>query len=283
MGRKYEAIPGTRYNFLTIIEETAPRGKERFIKCQCDCGNITDVKFAYLRNGHTKSCGCYQKKHKIKKDMIGKRFGSLVVLDYSHGNQGSYWKCQCDCGTIITVSGNSLNSGTQKSCGCSRIIDITGQKFHMLTVIEATDQRLGNEIVWKCQCDCGTINYQRGSRLRHGYIWSCGCIKSKGEQEIIKYLQANQIPYKKEYYFNDLKIKLPLRFDFAIFDINNNLQCLIEYQGEQHYNTKKEWGKQQREISDQMKVNYCLRNNILLHTIAYNENLEDRLNEIFQK
>lgn len=46
-------------------------------------------------------------------------------------------------------------------------------------------------------------------------------------------LIENNINYKKEYSFIDLKgIKGgPLRFDFAIFDDNNNLIELIEFDG----------------------------------------------------
>lgn len=31
-------------------------------RCQCKCGNIGEVQLSCLRNGHSTSCGCEQKK-----------------------------------------------------------------------------------------------------------------------------------------------------------------------------------------------------------------------------
>ncbi len=53
-------------------------------------------------------------------DLIGKRFGRLVVQENTNNKSfGAYiWKCQCDCGNISYVSSSRLNSGKTKSCGC---------------------------------------------------------------------------------------------------------------------------------------------------------------------
>lgn len=53
------------------------------------------------------------------KNMVGKRFGKLLVLEFDHVNRHSYWKCICDCGNIKVIKGSSLRAakGT-KSCGC---------------------------------------------------------------------------------------------------------------------------------------------------------------------
>ena len=78
---------------------------------------------------------------------------------------------------------------------------------------------------------------------------------------------------------------MPYFFDFAILDEDENLVCLIEYQGEQHYHelskSIKDFGKTQREISDPAKRAYCKQNNIKLFEIAYNENVQERCEEIF--
>lgn len=63
-------------------------------------------------------------KSKIKpKDLIGKRFGKLTVLELSHTKRydlqsKTYWKCLCDCGIIKIVNGDSMKTGSSKSCGC---------------------------------------------------------------------------------------------------------------------------------------------------------------------
>jgi hypothetical protein len=56
------------------------------------------------------------------KDIIGKKFGLLTVVEYSHPSFGSrgkhYWKCKCECGNTSTVRDSHLLSGTIRSCGC---------------------------------------------------------------------------------------------------------------------------------------------------------------------
>jgi hypothetical protein len=70
------------------------------------------------------------------------------------------------------------------------------------------------------------------------------CKESAGEREIRLCLENLQIDYQKEFKFIDCKYKKPLPFDFAIFDKNKNLIGLIEYQGEQHYFSRKgKWHK----------------------------------------
>lgn len=278
---KFKDISNQKFGYLTAIsrnEELTRAKKKTFWTCQCDCGNIVDIWMGNLSSGHTKSCGCWSS----GTNEIGKRYNHLTVIKKMPSQKNKIrWLCKCDCGNEIEVYGQSLRDGKAISCGCKRIIDISGKKYGMLTVLEKAEEQTSNEIIWKCRCDCGTITYSRGSKLRKNEIWSCGCIRSKAERIIIDYLQQHNINYKKEYSFKDLKLKGLLRFDFAIFDTNNKLQFLIEYQGEQHYNDKKEWGAQQREITDKMKIDYCKNNSIILYTISYKNNLLEELNKIF--
>lgn len=55
-------------------------------------------------------------------DLIGKRFGRLVVIDRAENakNGSTRWVCRCDCGNIKTVQRSNLMSGDIKSCGCLR-------------------------------------------------------------------------------------------------------------------------------------------------------------------
>ena len=67
---------------------------------------------------------------------------------------------------------------------------------------------------------------------------------SRGEIKIEEILQQAGIPFQEEYSFPDLLSSTghPLRFDFAIFDDEGNLEFLIEYQGIQHYQAKSKFG-----------------------------------------
>lgn len=56
-----------------------------------------------------------------KIDMIGKRFGRLLVLEEVGKNKsGFHYRCKCDCGNESVVLGQNLRNGSTKSCGCLR-------------------------------------------------------------------------------------------------------------------------------------------------------------------
>lgn len=58
----------------------------------------------------------------MKKSLIGKVFGRLTVKEPAPSVKGvSKWLCDCLCGNTRVVSGGSLASGRQMSCGCLRI------------------------------------------------------------------------------------------------------------------------------------------------------------------
>ena len=75
---------GQTFGRLTVLEQvknrTAHRGK--YWKCQCACGNITEVRGDYLTGGTTKSCGCLQKEKagNNKINEIGNQYGLLTVI-----------------------------------------------------------------------------------------------------------------------------------------------------------------------------------------------------------
>lgn len=118
--------PEQLYGKLTTIEPTDERDSCGRIKwlCRCECGNLTKVDSSALRRGTTLSCGCLQKEKVGQtqlKDLTGQRFGKLIVLKRAKentSNNGAIWVCQCDCGTIKNISGESLRHGHSMSCGC---------------------------------------------------------------------------------------------------------------------------------------------------------------------
>ena len=73
-------------------------------------------------------------------------------------------------------------------------------------------------------------------------------------------------------------------FDFAIFDDNNNLLCLIEYNGKQHYEITGGWNNEDMfEITqhrDKQKSEWCKKLNIPLYIISYLDDIEEKLEEI---
>lgn len=55
------------------------------------------------------------------RNLIGQRFGKLVVLGFWGRTRYTYWKAVCDCGNETKASSVDLTQGHTKSCGCLRI------------------------------------------------------------------------------------------------------------------------------------------------------------------
>ncbi len=92
------------------------------------------------------------------------------------------------------------------------------------------------------------------------------CRSSKGEIAIEKILKENNIIFKQQYSFGDLKY-------------------LIEYNGEQHYIYRGQFNSTKEQFlegleRDKAKHNYCDSKTIPLYIIRYDENINEKLQEI---
>ena len=288
---------GKKYNKLLVEKEIEPkrdkngRARRQFL-CLCDCGNHTTALAEALVSGNKQSCGCYRKEITSKRReriLTGQKFHRLLVESEAFRDvRGIHWNCLCDCGNRCVVIGENLITGTTKSCGCYNKEQITkrekaeiqGQKFGKLLAEECVGQNAYKNYLWKCLCDCGAHVVVPATRLLTGETQSCGCMSSRGEEKISKYLSEKEIYFTKGKCFSDLKYNGLLKFDFELLDRNYNTH-LIEYQGIQHYEKQLSgFGDQQREITDKMKKDYCKINNIPLYEIKYDEDIETRMNEI---
>jgi hypothetical protein len=64
----------TKYGRLTVLKEVPTRFyngvRVRMVECLCDCGNYIITRITSLKNGSTRSCGCYRKKRITEGNMI---------------------------------------------------------------------------------------------------------------------------------------------------------------------------------------------------------------------
>ena len=109
------------------------------------------------------------------------------------------------------------------------------------------------------------------------------CNLSNGELLIKNCLEKLNIKYKPQYGFGDLKYKKSLKFDFGIIDDEGKLQYLIEYNGKQHYEYIEFFHRNLEnlelyKLKDKIKMEYCLKNNIELIIIKYDQ--YNKINEI---
>lgn len=55
-----------------------------------------------------------------REDLLGKRFGRLIVVEFYGTDNGCHalWLCKCDCGNTTIARGYDLKGGKIISCGC---------------------------------------------------------------------------------------------------------------------------------------------------------------------
>lgn len=225
-------------------------------------------------------------------DLTGQKFGELTVIKKSKTRKSNRiaWDCKCSCGNETIVITSHLTSGHTRSCGClhkkaaskmNPAIDITNQRFGKLIAIKKVESK-NNHTYWECQCDCGNTCIVRTNSLRSGHTTSCGCVSSKGEEEISKWLINNNIPFERQKTFDscrDNKTNYLLRFDFFI-----NNQFLLEYDGVTHFKATGSWNDKDAvkniQEKDNIKNIWASNNNIPLYRISYNNNYsQEKLDE----
>lgn len=273
-------LTGQRFGRLVVVERAGSSEYHRALwKCKCDCGNEVCVVSESLRNGATQSCGCLHSELVSQKqtiDLIGLRFGKLTVLERVSeiGAQKVKYRCICDCGNETVTDRGGLCNGTTKSCGCyqkeraseTHSLDLVGKKFGKLMVIKRVGSK-DHKSFWECLCDCGKTCCVLGESLVRGNTESCGCLQSRGENMIEKFLNKHHIEYQRQKCFIGCKDINYLPFDFYIPSHN----LAIEFDGIFHYKVFEEYHNdlegQQRH--DAIKDKYCEENGIVLLRIPY--------------
>ncbi len=127
-------------------------------------------------------------------DITGQRFGSLVA-EYKlepRPDGRTRWLCRCDCGNTCVVTSDYLRSGRQKSCGCGRMRDLTGQRFGSLVALERSERYVTRKdgrkkYLWKCVCDCGETVYRLPEKL--DAEGNCLCKKCQDKKAVAAMLE----------------------------------------------------------------------------------------------
>jgi hypothetical protein len=85
MGRNKIDLTGKVFGRLTVVSENSIKSLSGGIRwnCQCECGKTTIAMGSNLRNGDTKSCGCY---------MIDKNTESNITHGMSRSLEYNIWR-----------------------------------------------------------------------------------------------------------------------------------------------------------------------------------------------
>lgn len=180
-------LSGQVFGRLTALRVEHRNGRRGWV-CRCECGNETWVQGAKLKNGHTQSCGCFQKetaahtRTESALDLTNTKFGKLTALYSEYRNNRRGWVCKCECGEQRWAQTGQLKSGNVRSCGCTKLkkrpaSDLTGKKFARLTVLRL--EHKNGKCGWACRCECGKETWAQTADLTKGRMASCGCFRSE--------------------------------------------------------------------------------------------------------
>jgi len=115
--------------------------------------------------------------------MHGQRFNHLTVLGEAGTDprREKLWRCRCDCGQEVVVTGSYLRTGHTKTCGCriGQGLGLTGRRFGKLTAMRKlppSEKRLAarTDAQWVCRCDCGREKTVLSGELVSGRVTTCG-------------------------------------------------------------------------------------------------------------
>lgn len=275
-----EIKPDMKFGHWIVIKfDHTNEHRIKYFLCKCEvCGKIKPVRASALITGTSTSCS-----KACSSSLLGLKFGRWTVLSRDSSIRKHSYVCRCDCGTVKTVSADSLIHGTSKSCGCLKSENAIqrnkdnaeghiGEHWGNLTIESCVKK--GNDYYYNCICDCGNKVQVLGKRLFSKTTTSCGCINSKANEEMAKILTKYNIPFKREYRFEDCRDKACLPFDFALFNNQDELIGLIENNGDQHYSARgTQWNTPERLIytqkHDYIKQKFAEDSGIPLLIIPY--------------
>jgi rubrerythrin len=200
---------------------------------------------------------------------------------FPESNKKLWWKCS-KCGYSW---GTTAQKRTRDKNGCPACSGRVPYKNNNLKYIfpsiasewdfeknypktpEDYTSKSGKKVWWIC--DKG---HSYSCTIAHRTFCGIGCSicnQSKGEREIEKVLTNTNILFTGQYKFKDCIDINPLPFDFYLNDLN----VCIEFQGEGHYEAIAVFGGVEsfelRKVHDQIKHDYCFKNNIKLIAIPY--------------
>jgi len=234
-------------------------------------------------SGCPKCAGVAKKTHEeYSQEVLDKHNGEIEVVG-EYKNDRTKILHRHSCGYEWEVLPNSILRGI--ICPeCGRVkIENSQRKTHVQYVKEVLEVHSGNiEVIegyvnnhtkilhWHKICNHKWKMRPLHTLKGHG----CPiCKEPKGEYKIANVLNKYGMCYEQQYTFDDCRNEYPLRFDFAVFDKDKNLQCLIEYQGRQHYVPIEHFGGIDaflyQKKNDTIKQKYCRYKQIPLIRIPY--------------
>ena len=195
----------------------------------------------------------------MEKNSQGKQYGYLTAMHISEPDSfgGAVWWCRCSCGRELDVSEAMLISGIKRSCGCkrNRSVNLKGQKFGRLTVLEPVPERAQDgSVYWLCRCECGRYITQSANKLRMGRSVSCGCMMNMAARAAMTYIDGTCV----DIMLSDTISKNNTSGIRGVAKKRNKWQAYINYSGRRislgNYDTKELAAEARREAEKKVRA-----------------------------
>jgi predicted nucleic acid-binding Zn-ribbon protein len=224
-------------------------------------------------------CNCTDRRMKYEESLRTKDIELLG--NYVSMREKTLHKCKT-CDMEFITSPKSILSSTNGCPSCSgKIFSIDKYKSMLPNNIKLlSTEYKGSHHRHKHLCtDCNTEFDTKPNYILHMNTNCPVCSKSKGEREIIEFLDLVEIKYEKEYV---VKIEdKKLRFDFYI----ESIRTFIEYDGIQHFKPVDIFGGEEYYKKlveyDGLKNRWCIDNEFELVRIPYDLDVFEYLSSHF--
>ena len=268
----YEEVKEYIEKFEYKLLSTEYKNSKTKLKMQCPKGHIFEMRFNSFKNGtRCPKCGGTQKLtyNEVKKYI--ESFG-YKLLSGNYENNHSKLKIMCNKGHIYETSFKVIKKGfrcTHCSNKAKHTLEEIEKYLNLFDYKLISDKYTNANTPIKVMCPEGHIFEIRFSDFKNNNRRCPICNSSRGDQEVSFILNKLNMKFKREYRFNDCKVKTYLPFDFY----SPNYNCCIEFDGIQHHEIIGQFGGfngfVNTKIRDTIKTEYCKKNNIKLIRIPY--------------
>lgn len=140
----FKDITNEKFNRLTVMELSHIKNNRAYWLCRCDCGKEVVVSGSKLRNGHTKSCGCYKSEVSALNRINSKgwkhsqKTRNKMSLDRTGGGNNNYRHGLCG-----TKKYNCLMSAKRRALKINQTPALTQQELNRIQSLYQISDYLG--------------------------------------------------------------------------------------------------------------------------------------------
>lgn len=153
-------------------------------------------------------------------DLTGQKIGKSTVISRAEsrisasGKRKTVWNCKCECGVEFEAPVDSLKRNpnlvcpecTNKNRSKNNRIDVIGNKYGRLTILDIVMDSHPTKV--RCKCDCGNDHICAQADVVNGHTQSCGCLQSEKTSDSntknwTGYISDSGVKFIKKSHMND--------------------------------------------------------------------------------